>query len=56
VKTKGKPAFALEDTLAVYGIRNNPFPVGETDDFFFSTPILAKQMCCEIWWSTVICC
>jgi DamX protein len=44
VKTKHKPAFALEDTLAVYGIRSNPFPVDETDEFFFSTPILAKQM------------
>jgi len=44
VKTKEKPAFALEDTLAVYGIRSNPFPVDETDEFFFSTPILAKQM------------
>ncbi len=44
MKTKHKPAFALEDTLAVYGIRSNPFPVDETDEFFFSTPILAKQM------------
>ena len=44
MKTKKKPAFALEDTLAVYGIRSNPFPVDETDEFFFSTPILAKQM------------
>ncbi len=44
MKTKDNPAFALEDTLAVYGIRNNPFPVDETDDFFFSTPILAKQI------------
>jgi len=44
VKTKHKPAFALEDTLAIYGIRSNPFPVDKTDEFFFSTPILAKQM------------
>ena len=44
MKTKHKPAFALEDTLAVYGIRSNPFPVDETDELFFSTPILAKQM------------
>ncbi len=44
MKTKEKPSFALEDTLAVYGIRNNPFPVDETDDFYFSTPILVKQV------------
>jgi DamX protein len=41
---KEKAAFALEDTLAVYGIRNNPFPIDATDDFFFSTPMLTKQM------------
>ena len=44
MKTKENPSFALEDTLAVYGIRNNPFPVDETDDFYFSTPILVKQV------------
>jgi DamX protein len=44
VKTKEESAFALENTLAVYGIHSNPFPVDESDEFFFSTPILAKQM------------
>jgi DamX protein len=44
VKTKERPAFALEDTLAVHGIRKNPFPVDEADDFFFSTPTLKKQI------------
>jgi DamX protein len=38
-----KDAFALEDTLAVYGIDKNPFPIDETDEFFFSTPMLEKQ-------------
>ena len=42
--TKEKPAFALADTLAVHGIRKNPFPVDESDDLFFSTPTLAKQI------------
>ncbi len=44
MKTKGKPAFALEDTLAVHGIRHNPFPIDEADDVFFSTPTLTKQI------------
>lgn len=44
MKTKEKSAFALEDTLAVYGIHKNPFPIDETDDVFFSTAMLAKQM------------
>lgn len=44
MRMKEKAAFALEDTLAVYGIRNNPFPIDTTDDFFFSTPMLAKQL------------
>jgi DamX protein len=44
VKAKEKPAFALEDTLAVFGIRKNPFPIDETDDLFFSTPTLTKQI------------
>jgi DamX protein len=44
VKAKEKPAFALEDTLAVFGIRKNPFPIDETDDLFFSTPNLTKQI------------
>jgi DamX protein len=44
MKSNEKHAFALEDTLAVYGIRKNPFPIDETDEFFFSTPMLAKQM------------
>jgi DamX protein len=44
VKTKEKHAFALRDTLAVYGIDKNPFPIDDTDDFFFSTPILEKQI------------
>jgi DamX protein len=39
-----KHAFALKDTLAVYGVRKNPFPIDESDDFFFSTPSLAKQI------------
>ncbi|TFH51463.1 MAG: hypothetical protein E4H01_00435 [Lysobacterales bacterium] len=42
--TKEKSAFALEDTLAVYGIRKNPFPIDESDSFFFSTSMLAKQI------------
>ena len=41
---KENAAFALEDTLAVFGMQKNPFPIDATDDFFFSTPILAKQM------------
>ena len=44
MKAKEKPAFALEDTLAVFGIRKNPFPIDETDDLFFSTPNLTKQI------------
>ncbi len=44
MKTKEKFAFALEDSLAIYGIRKNPFPIDETDDFFFSTPTLGKQI------------
>ncbi len=44
MKIKQKPAFALEDTLAVYGIRKNPFPIDATDDLFFSTPRLDKQI------------
>jgi DamX protein len=44
VNTKEKPAFALGDTLAVHGIRKNPFPIDESDDLFFSTPTLAKQI------------
>ncbi len=44
MKIKQKPAFALEDTLAVYAIRKNPFPIDETDDVFFSTPRLDKQI------------
>lgn len=42
--TKEKSAFALRDTLAVFGIRKNPFPIDESDGFFFSTPTLAKQI------------
>lgn len=38
------PAFALEDTLAVYGIRKNPFPIDDVDDYFFSSPSLGKQL------------
>jgi len=34
----------LADTLAVYGIRKNPFPIDETDGLFFSTPGLDKQI------------
>ncbi len=30
--------------MAVYGIRKNPFPIDETDDLFFSTPGLDKQV------------
>lgn len=37
-------AFALQDTLAVYGIRENPFPIDEVDDYFFSSPSLGKQL------------
>ena len=37
-------AFALEDTLAVYGIKKNPFPIDEVDDYFFSSPNLGKQL------------
>jgi len=44
VKTKQRPAFALGDTLAVHGIRKNPFPIDEADDLFFSTPTLRKQI------------
>lgn len=44
MKSNEKHAFALEDTLAVYGVRKNPFPIDETDGFFFSTPMLTKQM------------
>ncbi len=39
-----KSAFVLADTLAVYGIRKNPFPIDETDGLFFSTPGLDKQI------------
>ena len=42
--TKEKPAFALVDTLAVHGIRKNPFPIDQCDDLFFSTPTLTKQI------------
>ena len=42
--TKEKPAFALGDTLAVHGIRKNPFPIDLSDDLFFSTPTLTKQI------------
>jgi DamX protein len=44
VKIKQKSAFALQDTLAVYGIHKNPFPIDETDGLFFSTPRLDKQI------------
>ena len=44
MKSKDKFAFALEDSLAAFGIRRNPFPIDETDDFFFSTPTLGKQI------------
>jgi DamX protein len=44
VITKEKPAFALVDTLAVHGIRKNPFPIDQCDDLFFSTPTLTKQI------------
>jgi DamX protein len=44
VKTKQRPAFTLGDTLAVHGIRKNPFPIDEADDLFFSTPTLRKQI------------
>ena len=44
MKSKEKPAFALRDTLAVHGIRRNPFPIDEIDDLFFSTPTLTKQI------------
>lgn len=37
-------AFTLGDTLAVYGIEKNPFPIEETDDFFFSTRALGKGL------------
>lgn len=37
-------AFALEETLAVYGIRKNPFPIDEVDGYFFSSPNLGKQL------------
>jgi DamX protein len=44
VKTKQNPVFALADTLTVRGFRKNPFPIDETDDLFFSTATLAKQI------------
>ena len=44
MNTQEKPAFALGDTLAVHGIRKNPFPIEESDDLFFSTPTLTKQI------------
>jgi DamX protein len=44
MKSRARHAFALEDALAVYGLRRNPFPIDEADDFFFSTPMLAKQI------------
>ena len=44
VKKIDKSAFALEDTLAVYGIHDNPFPIDEADDLFFSTATLTGQM------------
>ena len=43
MKSNEKFAYALEDSLAVFGIRKNPFPIDDTDDFFFSTPTLGKQ-------------
>lgn len=43
VNSKDPPAFALEDALSSYGIRTNPFPIGEVDDFYFATPELARQ-------------
>jgi DamX protein len=44
VKSKDKSTFALDDSLSAYGIHNNPFPIDETDDYFFSTPALGKQL------------
>ena len=44
MNTHEKPAFALGDTLAVHGIHKNPFPIDESDDLFFTTPTLTKQI------------
>lgn len=44
MKKKENAEFALGDTLAAYGFDKNPFPIDDTDDFFFSTPMLAKQI------------
>lgn len=41
---KEQSTFSLDDSLSAYGITNNPFPVDETDDFFFSTAALGKQL------------
>ena len=43
MKQERTPAFALDQTLAAYGIRKLPFPIDEVDDFYFATPTLAKQ-------------
>ncbi len=44
VIANGKSPFTLGDILAAYGIEKNPFPIDETDDFFFSTPTLGKSL------------
>jgi DamX protein len=44
VRAREKSPFALDNSLAVYGIRKNPFPIGEADDFFFSTPSLEAHI------------
>lgn len=44
MKEQENSPFALDKRLSVYGIRRNPFPIDETDDFFFSTANLDKQL------------
>jgi DamX protein len=44
VKAGEQSPFALSAALAKYGIRSNPFPIDGTDDFFFSTRDLGKQL------------
>lgn len=44
VNTAEKSPFALKTALASYGIRSNPFPIDESDEFFFSTRNIGKQL------------